>query len=698
MRNAGGALPSRHVLGNYELFEEIGRGGMGIVYRALDLSLDRIVAIKILRDDLRAHQSIVTRFSREAQAAARLDHPNIVQIYSVGAVDRTPYIAMEFVDALPLSAVMQREHRLEWKAALTIARQIAEALACAHDSHVIHRDVKPPNILLDDHHRAYVTDFGIAKILTLDDNLTVDGTRLGTPHYMAPERCKNGEVTAASDIYSLGVMMFQMLTGRLPYEASSPVEMVQRIISEPPARVRQYVEEVPEDIERLVAWLMELNPRHRPKDGHTVCNAIDRVQAGQPLDANEPRTIVAIDEFRKHLAADTASNKTTVSDVTRVSRMRRAIAAAVSIIALTVFGVTAWRAAQPAAPASNAGNPAAWFSASELATFGDEGENVTMSELQLPGYALLSLSPAGADGSVAALVEQHGASGKRVLCVVSPNTKTASVRFVSTPSARFEMLATVGAMSGSIFDGHGLVGTAGGVSLVSLREPSQPIVVSNTAESVSVAGMHPSGAQWAAPVIDSAGSASLSVAALANGRIEASQIVPPGPRIVHIQYSRDGQQIAYVRETGAGLFALYVVPVGGAVTEPVPIRTGRISLAPGAFNADASAILICVERDDGSPAVEVVSTGDAGSTAEFARALRGAWEPRSGDVVMSAPDSKGEVQLYRASLDATDHRTQLTFLDGGTDRALLVSPDGQSATTFAAATPKPSVLFASLAQ
>ncbi|MEK7864058.1 MAG: serine/threonine-protein kinase, partial [Chloroflexota bacterium] len=211
MRNAGGALPARHVLGNYELFEEIGRGGMGIVYRALDLSLDRIVAVKILRDDLRAHSSIVTRFSREAQAAARLDHPNIVQIYTVGAADRTPYIAMEFVDALPLSAVMQREHRLEWTPALDIARQIAAALACAHDSHVIHRDVKPPNILLDDHHRAFVTDFGIAKILTLDDNLTVDGTRLGTPHYMAPERCKNGEVTAASDLYSLGVLLFQML-------------------------------------------------------------------------------------------------------------------------------------------------------------------------------------------------------------------------------------------------------------------------------------------------------------------------------------------------------------------------------------------------------------------------------------------------------------------------------------------------------
>ena len=302
MRNAGGALPARHILGNYELFEEIGRGGMGIVYRALDLSLDRVVAIKILRDDLRAHQSIVTRFSREAQAAARLDHPNIVQIYSVGAVDRTPYIAMEFVDALPLSAVMQREHRLAWRSALEIARRSPRRLR-ARTTLVIHRDVNRRTYCSTSAPR--VRDrFGIAKILTIDDNLTIDGTRLGTPHYMAPERCKNGEVTTASDLYSLGVLMFQMLTGRLPYEASTPVEIIQRISAGPPARVRKYVPDVPEDVERVVAWLMEMDPKHRPESGHAACDAIDRVLAGRPLDTNEARATVAIEHFRKGLAAD----------------------------------------------------------------------------------------------------------------------------------------------------------------------------------------------------------------------------------------------------------------------------------------------------------------------------------------------------------------------------------------------------------
>ncbi|MCC6488453.1 MAG: serine/threonine protein kinase [Candidatus Hydrogenedentes bacterium] len=220
MRSHGGALPARHILGNYELFEEIGRGGMGVVYRALDLSLDRIVAVKILHDDLRAQPQIVSRFNREAKAAACLDHPNIVQIYAVGNVEGTPFIAMEYVDAAPLSALMQRESNLHWAQALDIAGQVSAALACAHDAHVIHRDIKPPNILITDRGKAYVTDFGIAKILTADDHLTLDGSRLGTPHYMSPERCKNGNLTGASDLYSLGVLLFQMLSGRLPYEAA----------------------------------------------------------------------------------------------------------------------------------------------------------------------------------------------------------------------------------------------------------------------------------------------------------------------------------------------------------------------------------------------------------------------------------------------------------------------------------------------
>lgn len=695
MRNAGGALPARHILGNYELFEEIGRGGMGIVYRALDLSLDRIVAIKILRDDLRAHQSIVTRFSREAQAAARLDHPNIVQIFSVGAADRTPYIAMEFVDALPLSAVMQREHRLDWRPALEIAKQIAAALACAHDSHVIHRDVKPPNILLDDHQRAYVTDFGIAKILTLDDNLTVDGTRLGTPHYMAPERCKNGEVTASSDLYSLGVLTFQMLTGRLPYEASTPVAMMQRIIAEPPARVRKYVQDIPEDVERLVAWLMEMNPKHRPESGHAVCDAIDRVLAGHPLDIQESRSAAVIEEFRKDLAADTSSNKTTTSEANPSARLRRGLIIGAGLAMLFVAGSVIWRYVQPAAPLASTAKPAAWFAPARVAEFGDEGENVILAELQLNSYAVGGLFPAGADGQVAVMLEGGSGRAKHVLVTVSPSRKEAGIQFVATPHSRSAVLASASGLSGSLFDGYGLVRANDRTALVSLRGPSEPIHVGGALAQSPAVAMHPAGTQWVSAETDANGRAALVAHTYANGQTESRPVAPAGAPVVAIQYSRDGQYIAYMRESAKGDYSLRIISAGGVDSEPTPLRTGNISLTDGAFNVDLSALLITVIGS--TPRVEAISTGDGRTLASFAGAMRGAWNTRSADVIISAPDTKGSIQLWQASLTDPATRTQLTFLDAGTDQTVLVAPNGDWAATYANATGKPSVVFAQLA-
>src|SRR5690606_23012671 len=133
-----------------------------------------------------------------------------------------------------------------------------------HDSGIIHRDIKPGNILIDRKGQAFVTDFGIAKVLTAETQLTVEGSRLGTPQYMSPERCTNGQVVPQSDLYSLGVLLFQMITGKLPYEATEPVEMLRKIVSEPPKRLRDYVPDVPADAERLVAYLLEKRPSDRP--------------------------------------------------------------------------------------------------------------------------------------------------------------------------------------------------------------------------------------------------------------------------------------------------------------------------------------------------------------------------------------------------------------------------------------------------
>ncbi|MDZ4857755.1 MAG: serine/threonine-protein kinase [Candidatus Hydrogenedentes bacterium] len=695
MRNGGGALPARHILGNYELFEELGRGGMGIVYRALDLSLDRVVAVKILRDDLRSHPSIVTRFSREAQAAARLDHKNIVQIYSVGAVDRTPFIAMEYIDAMPLSAVMQREHRLDWTYALEIGKQIAAALACAHDCHVIHRDVKPPNILLDDRRHAYVTDFGIAKILTLDDNLTVDGTRLGTPHYMAPERCKNGDVTSSSDLYSLGVLMFQMLTGRLPYEASTPVEMIQRIISEPPARVRGFVPGVPEDVERLVAWLMEMNPKHRPANGHVVCEAIERVLTGKPLDASEARSTDTIEEFRRSLASSAQSknpahNKAATSAFSR-RRITMAAGIFLSVGALAWFGIS-WLAG----PATTLSVPQAgvstWFAPARVAAFSSEGNNVHLAELQFPGYSVASITNAGADGAVAVVVQQEGAGGKHALCIVSPTYQDARLRLVSDGTQRMQLSAAVHGMQGSLFDGFALVHAGSESAFMSLRATHSNAPMTVLPESFEVADMHPSGSRWVA-AIERNGAHLLAGYAWENGVVTETVLSPGGVRISRVQYSPDGDMIAFLREIGGGKFALRVIPATGVVEEPAPIAEGSIAIGNAAFNQDASAILVA---DDANGSLEAIATASGKTVAHIGAGLRGAWDITRNAIVFSAPDRDGAAQLWQVRADAPAKRTQLTFLDAGTAREVTITRDGDWAVTHAANTGRPSIVFARL--
>jgi len=697
MRNTGGALPARHFLGNYELFEELGRGGMGIVYRALDLSLDRVVAIKILRDDLRAHQSIVTRFSREAQAAARLDHTNIVQIYTVGVAERTPYIAMEYIDAMPLSALMQREHRLDWQTALGIARQVAAALACAHDSHVIHRDVKPPNILLDDRKHAYVTDFGIAKILTLDDNLTVDGTRLGTPHYMAPERCKSGEVTAASDLYSLGVVLFQMLTGRLPYEASSPVEMIQRIISEPPARVRNYVPEVPEDVERLVAWLMEMNPKHRPASGHVACEAIDRVIAGKPLDTSELRPAEMIEDFRRSLATFAEAQPAAAdADSRRKTTIRRIAAGVVGALTLGLgawFAVS-WTSSPTPALTGSASDVGAWFEPASVATFSEEGSSVHLAELQFPGYHIVSLTNAGADGSVAALLE-NGA-GKRVLCVVSPELQDARIRMVSNSDAPLALASAVQGLPGSLFDGFALLHSGSESAFMSLRPSGSqgPLAVLPTA--LEVADIHPSGSLWAAAIPHEGGFA-LSAFRWENGVVSQQIIAPSGPRITRVQYSPDGERIAYLRDAGAGSYALHVIAASGVTEEPLAIAKGPLAIGNSPFNASGDAILV---SDEAQGSVRAISTISGALIADFGASLRGAWDITSDSIVLTAPDKDGVAQLWRVRANAPAVRTQLTFLDSGTDRTVSTTRNGQWAITHGASgirSALPSLVFVRLA-
>ncbi|MFI4876988.1 MAG: serine/threonine-protein kinase [Blastopirellula sp. JB062] len=238
--------------GDYVLLEEIGRGGMGIVYRARQKSLDRIVAVKMVLRDRLASREDQARFRSEAEAAARIEHPAIVPIYEVGELDRRCYFTMKYVEGETLSERIARGP-LPPREAAKLLQQISDAVHCAHQQGVLHRDLKPSNILLDQSGRPLVTDFGLAKKTVDGVDLTRTGAILGTPTYMAPEQAagNRGRIGPVSDVYSLGTILYAMLTGRPPFQGDSPVDVVLKVLEQDPPLPRELNAQVDRDLEMI---------------------------------------------------------------------------------------------------------------------------------------------------------------------------------------------------------------------------------------------------------------------------------------------------------------------------------------------------------------------------------------------------------------------------------------------------------------
>jgi tRNA A-37 threonylcarbamoyl transferase component Bud32 len=244
------SLPAR--FGDYELVQEIGRGGMGVVYRAQQASLGREVAVKMILRGQLASQADRDRFEAEAQAAARLDHPGIVPVYEVGEIDGRPYFSMKHVCGTTLAQRLA-DGPLPPREAATLLAKVARAIHFAHMRGVLHRDLKPSNILLDEQGEPHVTDFGLAKQISGAETLTKTGAVLGTPAYMAPEQAsgQRGVVGPRSDVYSLGVMLYHMLTGRPPFQAASPGEMVLLVLEQDPVPPRMLNPKADRDLEMI---------------------------------------------------------------------------------------------------------------------------------------------------------------------------------------------------------------------------------------------------------------------------------------------------------------------------------------------------------------------------------------------------------------------------------------------------------------
>jgi serine/threonine-protein kinase len=257
----------RALAAHYELDCEIGRGGMGIVYRAKDRRLKRQVAIKLLPPELAFRSEIKSRFLREAETAAQLSHPNIVPIYTVDEVEQLVFFVMAYVSGDNLAKRLHERGVLTIDETRKVLREVADALAYAHDRGVVHRDIKPDNILLDAiTGRPMVTDFGIARAMdsTGDSRLTATGMAIGTPAYMSPEQAAGErEIDGRSDLYSLGILGYQMLTGEPPFNAGSTPAMLVKHISERPVPVEQRRADIPPDLARSVMMLLEKDPAHR---------------------------------------------------------------------------------------------------------------------------------------------------------------------------------------------------------------------------------------------------------------------------------------------------------------------------------------------------------------------------------------------------------------------------------------------------
>jgi eukaryotic-like serine/threonine-protein kinase len=261
----------------YRVLSRLGSGGMADVYLVEDQQLGRKVALKLLHDRFAADPDFVERFRREAQSAAGLQHPNVVGIYDRGRFGDTYYIAMEYLPGRSLKQLIRQEAPLDPVRAIDITIQILKAARFAHRRGVIHRDLKPHNVIVDDADQAKVTDFGIARAGASD--MTETGSIMGTAQYLSPEQAQGHSVTAASDLYSVGVVLYEMLTGRLPFEGDAAVTIALKHVSEAPVPPSQINPSVAPELEQVVMWTLNKNPADRPSDADQLIGTLENARA-----------------------------------------------------------------------------------------------------------------------------------------------------------------------------------------------------------------------------------------------------------------------------------------------------------------------------------------------------------------------------------------------------------------------------------
>jgi len=339
-------------IGHYSIVSELGRGGMGVVYKAHEESLNRFVALKVLGKHLSEDDSFVERFKREAQSAAALNHPNIVQIYSIDEFDGQHCFAMEYVQGISIQQMIKSQGPLDPVAAGRLILQAASGLGAAHGHGIVHRDIKPANLMVDERGLVKITDFGLALLAAGTTRLTATGTFMGTPGYLSPEQCLDQEVDQRTDIYSLGVTLYEMLTGVTPLNADSPLALLRQIIDVEPKDVGELRPEVPEALRAILRKMMAKKPEDRYADCsalttdlqnwlETTGSARSDLSAAVAARVAVPSVGAGTDPTIRVDSAKTAGKTASRGDAKR--RMPGAALVAISLVLIAGAGYAAWQ-------------------------------------------------------------------------------------------------------------------------------------------------------------------------------------------------------------------------------------------------------------------------------------------------------------------------------------------------------------------
>ena len=284
----------------YQIIKTIGEGGMANVYLAYDTILERHVAVKVLRGDLATDEKFVRRFQREALSASSLAHPNIVEVYDVGEDNGIYYIVMEYIEGKHLKQILKKRGKLTLNEVVDIMLQLTDGMACAHDSYIIHRDIKPQNIMMLENGIVKITDFGIAMALN-STQLTQTNSVMGSVHYLPPEQASGKGSTIQSDIYSMGILMYELLTGTLPFRGDNAVEIALKHLKEPFPSIRKELPDIPQSVENVILKSVAKNPKNRYIDARAMHDDLKTCLEETRL--NEPKYIYKYPELDENLTA-----------------------------------------------------------------------------------------------------------------------------------------------------------------------------------------------------------------------------------------------------------------------------------------------------------------------------------------------------------------------------------------------------------